>query len=403
MKIAVISDMHFGYGYGTEIGEDSFDNAEEAMDLAISSGAEMIVVPGDVFDSRFPKTDVLSRAMRIIAKPLVEDSRGVKLESCSKELKPISARTLRHIPVVAIHGTHERRHGANTIEALENAGILVHLHMDTLCFEKDGARLAVHGMSGLPERDANQALLNWNPKPVEGAKNILVLHQSIDPFIYSPLEKDMLKLNDLPTGFDLIIDGHLHMHGLEKGPDSLILFPGSTVTTQFEENEANGEKGFYMIDVGEKLDIKFVPLKKSRKFFLLKMEADSGLKDRIDAEVGRIMSNNFAKIPMVKVKITGSSNDVIEQELKETERRYEGKVILRIVKALQSPEFADKVEMLRKAREEKLSVEEMGLKFLADSLKEMRFEGSFDYESMFGMLSEGDVDGAFSALTEARK
>ena len=53
-------------------------------------------------------------------------------------------------------------------------------------------------------------------------------------------------------------------------------------------------------------------------------------------------------------------------------------------------------------REEKLSVEEMGLKFLADSLKEMRFEGSFEYESVFGMLSEGDVEEAFKVLTEAK-
>jgi DNA repair exonuclease SbcCD nuclease subunit len=403
MKIAVISDMHFGYGYGTELEDDSFDNANEAIDAAMSSGADFILIPGDIFDSRFPKTDVLTHAVKILAKPLVESGRGVNVESCSKELKPISARTLQHIPVIAIHGTHERRHGANTIEALENAGMLVHLHKETICLEKDGVRVAVHAMSGLPERDAKQNLVEWNPKPMENCINILMMHQSIDPFIYSPLEPTMLKIEDLPRGFDLVIDGHLHMHGLEKSTDSQILFPGSTVITQFEENEADGEKGFYLIDVGQKLDIEFVPLRNSRKFFILNLQADSRLKERIENEIERILSNNFSKIPLIKVRITGSPNEVIDQELKEMERKYSDRAILRVVKSLESPEMAGKVELLRMAREEKMTIEEMGMKLLNDSLKGMEFEGSFDHERLFDILADGDVDNAFNILIGEQK
>jgi DNA repair exonuclease SbcCD nuclease subunit len=407
MKIAVISDLHFGYGYNSELEEDSFENAEEAIETAISLGADLILLPGDIFNSRFPKTDVLARATKILVKPLIEDDRSVKLISCSKELKKISGRTLRHLPMVAIHGTHERRYGANTVETLENAGILIHLHKETIYLEKDGIRLAIHGMSGIPERYAKQSLQEWNPNPMEGYVNMLVLHQSIGPFIYSPLEPAMLKLSDLPKGFDLIVDGHLHVHGIEKVDGTPLLFPGSTVITQFEENEAEGEKGFYLVDIGaeKELNIEFVPLKSSRKFFLREIPAGAQLRERIEKEIDSILSSNsnLIKPPLVKIKITGSSSEVIEQELKEIEKAYSDRLLLRLVKKLESPELAKKVEFLRKVREEKLSVEEMGLKILKGILDELKFTGNFDYERVFGMLVDGKVENAFNILTGEQK
>ncbi len=407
MKIAVISDLHFGHGYNSELEQDSFGNASEAMHTAISLGADLVLMPGDIFDSRFPKTDVLSRATKILVKPLLENDSGIKLISCSKELKKISNRTLRHLPIVAIHGTHERRHGSNIIEALENAGILIHLHKETICLEKDGVRIAIHGMSGVPERYAKQTLQEWNPQPMEDYANMLILHQSIDPFIYSPLEPAMLKLSDLPKGFDLIIDGHLHVHGIEKADGTPLLFPGSTVITQFEENEAEGEKGFYMIDIDaeKELDIEFVPLKNNRKFFLREIVAGDSLRERIEKELDGILStaDSFGKQPLVKIKITGSSSEVIEQQLKEMEKKYADSMLLRIVKKLENPELAKKVEFLRKVREQKLSVEEMGLQLLKDNLDELKFAGSFNHERIFGMLVDGSIDNAYNVLTGEQK
>src|SRR3990170_1659216 len=130
MKIAILSDFHFGHAYNSELENDSFDNAEEAMEKALDS--DLILIAGDMFDSRLPKTSTWARAIKVLVKPLLKESKGVSLVSCTKELKEISQRTLRHIPVVAIHGTHERRGRGeiNTIEALENAGILIHLHQN---------------------------------------------------------------------------------------------------------------------------------------------------------------------------------------------------------------------------------------------------------------------------------
>jgi DNA repair exonuclease SbcCD nuclease subunit len=179
------------------------------------------------------------------------------------------------------------------------------------------------------------------------------------------------------------------------------------VITQYEENEANSEKGFYIIDISadkkQKPRIEFVPLKSSRRFFLREIEAGASLRNRIEEELDSILAGGFEKLPLVKIKITGRTSDVVEQELKEVERKYAGRLLLRISKALESPELESKVEFLRSVREQKLSVEEMGLQLLKKNLDELKFAGGFDCERMFGILVDGNVDNAFNVLTGEQK
>jgi len=266
MKIAILSDFHFGVSPRLELEEDSFEQAGEAMEKALDS--DLILLIGDIFDSRFPKTSIWAKAIKILVKPLLKES-NVNFLECSKELKEISKRTLKHLPVIAIHGTHERRakDEINVIQALENAGILIHLHCQTIVFEKDGKKVAIHGMSGVPERFAKDVLYSWNPKPVPNCFNILILHQSIESYVYSPLEPPTLDLSNLPKGFDLIVDGHIHGHSIEKIDDSVLVIPGSTIVTQLEKNEAETEKGFVKVELNEKPKIDFIPLERNRKFF----------------------------------------------------------------------------------------------------------------------------------------
>lgn len=166
MKIAILSDFHFGFAYNSELENDSFENADEAVQKALDS--DLILVAGDIFDSRLPKTGVWAKAIKVLVKPLLRENTGVKLVQSSKELKEISKRTLRHLPIVALHGTHERRgkDETNAVETLDNAGLLIHLHCQTVVFEKDGIKVAVHGMSGVPERFAKDVLYQWCPKPI---------------------------------------------------------------------------------------------------------------------------------------------------------------------------------------------------------------------------------------------
>jgi len=409
MKIAVISDLHFGYAYGTELETDSFENAEEAMKKALSI-ADLILLPGDVFDSRLPKTSVWARAIRILTMPLMAEHSGVEFVSSTKQLKKISARTLQHVPLIAIHGTHERRGSdTNAIHALENAGVLIHLHCETIVFEKDGVRVAIHGMSGVPDRYARRVLKEWNPQPLPGCVNILMLHQSIDPFIYSPLGTVSIRLEDLPKGFDLIIDGHLHGAGREVVAGTPLIFPGSTVITQLEKHEAQTEKGFYDIDIemdaggNKKIDFNFYALQSNRKFFFEDVETAGGLKVNVEKKLNELLAKEFTKRPIVKLKIKGLESDLIEQELKSIEQKYGSRTILRFVKELESPEIAEKVEFLRNLREQKMSAEEIGLSLMHKNLEELNFAAQFDSEKIFRMLTEGATDNAFAILTGEQK
>ena len=99
--------------------------------------------------------------------------------------KAVSDIALNGIPVVAIHGTHERRGKelVNPIEMLEKAGFLIHIHKQAVVFEVNGKKVAIHGIGGTPERDFREEL-NEITKPMPDAVNILMLHQSTKEEIY---------------------------------------------------------------------------------------------------------------------------------------------------------------------------------------------------------------------------
>lgn len=399
MKISILSDFHFGFSPRSELEEDSFDNAEEAIERSLSS--DLILIAGDIFDSRLPKTSTWAKAIKILVRPLLKE-KTVDLVECSKELKEISKRTLNHLPVIAIHGTHERRgkDEINSIGALENAGILIHLHCQTIVFEKDGTRIALHGMSGVPERFAKDVLSSWDPKPVPNCFNILVLHQSIDPFVYSPIEPPSLNLSNLPKGFDLIVDGHIHSHRMERIDDSILAIPGSTVITQLEKNESELEKGFFEVDVENK-KIDFILLDKNRKFFYeeVTLEKNLPIREQIEKKINDIVyTRKLPKIPLIKVKIFGKETEVIDRELRDIERKYSGKAFVKFVKELESSEITQKLEFLRNLRDQKLSTEEIGIEVLRKNLEELKFDATFDYGQTFSLLSEGEVNRTFDIL-----
>ncbi|MEM5878876.1 MAG: DNA repair exonuclease [Candidatus Aenigmatarchaeota archaeon] len=404
MKIAILSDFHFGFAWNPELEDDSFENAEEAMEKALRS--DLILILGDIFDSRVPKTQTWAKAMKVLVKPLLEENRNVKLIYSSKELKKASTRTLNHLPVIAIHGTHERRGKGelNAVEVLENAGLLIHLHCQTIILEKNGIKVAIHGMSGVPERFARDILQQWNPQPIKDSYNILLLHQSIDPYIYSPLEPPTISVSNLPKGFDLIIDGHIHQHEKYKINGTTLLFSGSTIVTQFEKVESEIEKGIYFIELDEEIKTEFVPLEKNRKFLYEEIQLNEiSAKEEIEHKIEEILKNNFSKPPIIKLKLKGKGIEILDQDLRSLERKYLGKAVIIFAKDFESPEIQRKTEFLRALREQKLSVEDIGMEIFRKNLDELNFSSSFDFEHIFRLLSENEVEKSFNILIGEQK
>ena len=404
MKISVLSDLHFGYSYNTELENDSFDNAEEAIDKSLDS--DLILICGDVFDIRGPRTPTWAKALKIMNKPLLKDNPGVKLINVDKELKEISKRTLAHLPIVAIHGNHERlvKGEQNTVEALENAGLLVHLHLNTIIFEKDGVKVAVHGMSSVPERYAKDILYQWNPQPVKDCFNILVFHQNIDPFVFSPIEPPTLNISNLPKGFDIIINGHIHTHTMEQLGNTKLIMPGSTVITQFQRSESEVEKVIVKLTIGKDASVDFIPLETNRKFFYEEIDLTNvTIQDVVEKKINDILfSKNFAKKPVIRIKLTGTQI-VNDKELNAITNRYSEKAIVIFAKEIESPEIVESLEFLKNLKEQRLSIEEIGLNLLGKNLSALNFESGFYYEDIFHLLSEGEIDNAYSILIGDQK
>ena len=376
MKVAVISDTHLGFKWNSERREDSFKNAEEAFNKALDE-ADIILLPGDIFDTKTPSQEVFSKAFNIFEK--VVNTRGDYPSVKGKKWEE------GKIPVVAIHGTHERRSRGyvNPIQLLDDAGVLIHLHNDSVTVEKDGEKLNVFGMSGVPERYASEVLKKWSPKPKQG-DNILMLHQSVENFVYTEDGKHV-KLTDIPKDFDFIIDGHIHWKNLEfQSRDVPLMFPGSTITTQITKREAERDKGFVMIDT-DKNETKFIPLKEPREVFYDEIDVSSlSGEEVVEKTVSLAEENakNLDKKPLQRIVLKGEKNGSFS--LSEIRKKIESS-ILSIDKKTYSKEEGE--EAL-----EKIDVEKAGLEEIS---KNIQFK---EFEDFFQKLSEGKNDEVIERL-----
>lgn len=384
-KIAVISDTHFGFAAGTEREDDCYDAAEEAFSKA--KDADIILLPGDIFDSRIPKPEAWGRAMRILERPHLEQYRGVSLEKTYGKTH-VSPTALKGIPIVAIHGTHDRRgkHLLNPVQGLE-AGFLVHLHLSSIVLDVRGERIAIHGMGGVPESYAKEVLEKWDPKPEKNAYNIFVLHQSIEPFIYSPLEPPSLKLEDMPEGFDLYVCGHVHASVKTEVHKKPFVIPGSTITTQANKAESKKPKGFFFVETKGKID--FVEIS-SRKVFHEDIEFNGDSKEearkRISDALEKITSLKLEKKPIVRMRLEGqlqkgvSSRDIDVRSLTESLP-----MIVSVAVSIMHKEE-------KKVERRKESVEETGMKILHDECSKRKL--SLDEKELFDALLDDEPEEA---------
>lgn len=292
MKVGILSDTHFGYAWGTPRENDSFKQAKDALKKLLAERVDLIILAGDVFNVPSPAPEIWSRAIDVFS---IAKSRQTNLRA------DVDPKNLSGTPIVTIHGGHERRTNKEdtALEALEKVGLLIHLHASKVTFEKQGEKLTVHGMSGVPERYARDVLKSWSPTPVPDSKNIFVLHQNLFPFVYTGNDKDGLKLADLPEGFDLYIDGHIHKALETNYGEAPVIITGSTVLTQMRKGE-EGQKVAWIWNDGK---IRQIPIA-SRPFTYLEIDATGKDALEIEGEIKKLVSNQ-KKGALVKIKITG--------------------------------------------------------------------------------------------------
>ena len=226
MKILISGDLHLGFGSKSERERDSYLALEKVLRIAKEEECRFVVLAGDIFDVRIPKPETWAAILNFL-----------------KELKNEGREC------IAIYGNHERRGGnlINPLQSLAKADLIKLLHCNHYIAKE--YNLAFFGMSYVPDKYAINVLREWSPKPLEGYYNILILHQNIFPFMYSELEEVSLKLEDLPKGFDLVVNGHVHYRVEKRFDNFTFIIPGSLIPTQLNKKEAEIKKGCYILAV----------------------------------------------------------------------------------------------------------------------------------------------------------
>lgn len=389
MKIGILADSHLGY---ERFFEDSFKQAEQALEMACDK-ADALILAGDIFDVKVPKPEVLAMAFKLFGKVVQ------RLKAKKDKVKLIQdGEVVDRVPIIAIHGTHERRTKEliNPIQVMESAGILLNAHLKLIILEKNGERVAVQGLGGVPDEYAKTALEVKDFKPIPSAFNIFLLHQTLSEFL--PISDKLLGIEELPKGFDLYVCGHIHSKRVESLGNKLLIVPGSTVMTQMKKEERE-EKGFFIFDTETK-KYSFVKIN-TRPFVFKELVFEKASIKEVSEKVRNTISAILLskEKPLIKIKLLGTLADGIEaSNLHFTLSEFEGKAFIEIDKSFEAISFEEKMEKWRKGMEKRVSIKEMGIKILCEKLRDANFKLD-DPEGLFNLISENPEEALKKVLS----
>ncbi|MDO8633932.1 MAG: DNA repair exonuclease [archaeon] len=404
MKLGLFSDTHFGFAEGTERESECFENAVKALKICFDSQVDAILVSGDIFDESLPSPETLSRSFDVFLHAFQKPKRQLTIKVHSKHGE--KEFDFSGIPVVAIHGNHDCRSigKTNILEVFHKSGMLAYLQPGKAMIEKGGEKVFVHGLSAVPEKKARDVLSLWNPVPVPGCTNVLLLHQAFKEFL--PFQDDSiasLSLEDLPKGFDLIVNGHLHWVDTHKIGETIFVLNGSTVTTQMKKLESVKEKGVFVFDTeSKKLD--FFPLPAQRKLFYFDLKFENAKPQEVLEKARQALQSckvDTGIVPLARLKLSGSlaiGTSSLDVDLSEALSEVKGKAIVSVSKNFFSNSFKKKITDLRSAQKSKQSIASMGLEILEKNLAETDFGEAFDAQEVFELLSEDKIEEAATAV-----
>jgi DNA repair exonuclease SbcCD nuclease subunit len=387
MKIAILSDFHLGY---ERFREDAYRQAEEALNRA-ASVADAIIIPGDIFDNRTPKPDVLAEGINIF-RNLSKKKWGAQVVDFKGE-----GQCYTNVPIIAIPGTHERRaqDATDPVDLLGMTGLIVDVSNATAVIEKDGERVAIVGIGGIADERFRDIVNEVDPKPVEGAFSIFMFHESVYELL--PFNDNFIKQDELPKGFDLYVCGHIHSRFESEVHGKKFLIPGSTVLTQLKPGEQE-RKGFYVYDTASG-SYSFEHIG-SRRFVVVKIDAPSmeqaGIADLVEGEIDRAIGGG-KDVPVIRVMVEGAHNQDpnAEIELNGIPKRYQGRAIVEVSKSgINDDSIRTANSEFSTAMFENMSVKDYGIGIFVQKLKDKKVSfGKISPVDLFDMLSaEGAKD-----------
>ncbi len=396
MKIFIISDTHFGFKENdSQFQMDSYISVDQAFKEALLSNADLILMPGDIFDLEVPSQETYDKVFKLFNQMLGEQ----------KTIATNRQKTLTKIPIIIIPGTHEFRgkQYKGPIDVLESSGYVYQIDNSNIIFEQ--TKTAIFGMKGVPEKVSKDLLKRLDFKPLEDHSNILLLHQSFKEFL--PYDDEMvatLTFEDLPKGFDLYVNGHIHLSkiiDLDNG--SKFALPGSTIYTQIKKMELEQKKGFIIYDTLSK-DTNFTNIPVQREYNLIEIKIDNASKDEIYKRINEYldyikMNTNKYKIfdsevtlkPVVKIKLSGkilsgfknsdiSAKDFIRED-----------IIVIIDKSIESNDLEEKIKSIDIVKERE-DIYKNSKHIFSKNLEKSGFKQSINVDEFINQVSSKDTD-----------
>ncbi|MBI5224752.1 metallophosphoesterase [Candidatus Micrarchaeota archaeon] len=398
MRIAIISDCHFGFN------EDALPQAREAMLKALKLNADAILLPGDIYDIRIPRQETVKETIELFSEISNLSASNKEREEIEVfELDGDEEKSLKNngIPILAIWGTHERRGKglANIIQILDSANLVLNFHTRTVLLKKSGKTVALQGLGGVPEEYFKRTLEVAEFKPVDGAYNIFVFHQNLKELLPVEREEDVA-MEELPDGFELYVNGHIHWNHDLNIHGRRLLVAGSTVVTQMKKNEEK-QKGFYMFD-SDNQKAEFIPIE-SRPFYFRELVFSNAtaldVEKTIDLEISKLLSGTHMKKPRIKLKLEGTlkNGENLHLQVEKVVAKYDEMALIYVDKNFETKELKDRIEGIRRLRQDGRNAREMGMEILKEKLKQKGILLE-DPQELFEMLAEGEIEKAIDSI-----
>lgn len=417
IKIGILSDMHLGFEWGGPRQEDSFNAAKEAIEIMLNKNVDIIIGSGDIFDKAVVSPEILKKALDIFSK-----IRNVEKETYPRiiKAKKFDSSTLSYVatdkfflkpdrlPVLAIHGTHERRSRifTNPVQLLDAAEFLTYIHGDYLLIDIGGERVGILGIGTVPETHVAGLFSKIVPEALYSAYNIFVLHQNIRGFIYPGDSDSVLSLEDLPHGFDLIVAGHIHTPQIVYHPRSRtpVVFPGALIPTSLSRAEIEKERKIYIITInGKNQKIEEFSISHNRNIMVEEENVENKspteirtlIERKIREKINSVREKNrsVSEKPVIKMKLKGLMKSGYAPEdipVADIEKKFSDNAIVIIEKEIISEDY--KPEIIEDLRRSSTTITEIALdriKYrlksqnlaLSDNIIQELFRESIDRES----------------------
>jgi exonuclease SbcD len=250
MRIVHLADTHLGYSAYRKITPegvnqreiDVYDAFTQCIDYAVEAQPDLVLHAGDLFDSVRPTNRAITVAVQQILR-------------LSKE----------QIPFVVISGNHETPKLKETgniftiFEHLDHVYPVHKNHYEMVSLKRNDETICIHAVPQCQTPDE----FNTNIKEISLDGNIdfnlLLAHgavQGIKEFKMNEFNELFIPVKNLTEDFDYIALGHYHLYTkLQLNA----FYSGSTERLSF--TEADSQKGFLEIELGQHLKHQFIPLR----------------------------------------------------------------------------------------------------------------------------------------------